>query len=72
MNIMKAIICEYKLGTIIDKIQEHLQESSIKGIRLVDTTDTQVVILVDDQPIDQSKANAWWEGFQAALGSYES
>jgi len=65
---MTPIICENNLKSIIDRIQDYLlKKENIKGIRLVDQSDDQVVLLIDNHPIDQSKADAWWEGFKSAL-----
>lgn len=65
---MEAIICKNDLSVIIDKLQEYLTEGHIKGMRLVDSSDQQVVILVDDKHITQERANDWWDGFKAGIG----
>lgn len=65
---MHPVICKNNIKNVIDKIQEYLSKgTNIKGIRLVDFSDSQIVLLIDDKPIDQEKANIWWEGYQAAL-----
>lgn len=65
---MTPIICKNNIRSVIDKIQEYLKKNgNIQGVRLVDQSDEQVVLLVDDSPIEQDKASAWWEGFSAAL-----
>ena len=66
---MLPIICDNSIKSVVDKIQEYVEKgSTIRGIRLVDQTEEQVVILVDDKPIGQDKADVWWEGFCSALG----
>lgn len=65
---MDTIICENDLRTVIDQLQEYLQEGSIQGMRLVDLSDNQIVLLIDDKPIDQATADIWWSGYKAALG----
>lgn len=65
---MTPIICKNELRSIVNKIQDYLQKNgTIKGIRLVDHSEEQVVLLVDDHPIEQEKADIWWEGFRSAL-----
>jgi hypothetical protein len=65
---MTPIICRNDLRSVIDRLQDYLIKSgTIKGVRLVDQSDEQAVLLVDNKPIDQDKAVAWWEGFRAAL-----
>ena len=65
---MTPIICENSLRPIVNKIQDYLAKSgTIRGIRLVDQSDEQVVLLVDENPIEQGKADVWWEGFRSAL-----
>lgn len=65
---MQTVICKNDIKNVIDKIQEHLsQGKNIKGMKLVDVSSSQVVILLDDNPISQEKADTWWEGYRAAL-----
>ena len=65
---MTPIICKNEVLFIVNKIQEFLQNhGTIKGIRLVDQTEEQVVLLVDENPIGQEKADIWWEGFRSAI-----
>lgn len=64
------IICQNDLAVIISKIEEYLNEDRIvKGIKLVDQTDEQVVLLISEEPIDQKMADIWWSGFNAFLGA---
>lgn len=65
---MEPIICGNNLETIINKIQDYILENRILGgIRLVDYSNDEIVILVDEKPIDQEVANIWWSGYKAAL-----
>lgn len=65
---MTPVICKNDLKSVIDKVQEYLnKDRMIKGIRLVEQTEDQAVLLIDDKPIEDAKALAWWEGFQSAL-----
>jgi len=64
---MTPIICKNDLRSVIGKIEEYLQKSPIKSIRLVDFTDKDIVLLVDNQPISQEMADIWWQGYKAAL-----
>ena len=46
---MEPIICKNDLQLVIDRLQEYLAEGSIiRGIRLVDQTDDQIVLLIDE------------------------
>ena len=65
------IICENDLQIVFDKIQEQIEKGSIiiKGIKLVDYTDKQIVILVSDNPISPELASIWWEGYTIGLRS---
>lgn len=65
---MDHIICKNDLETIVNKLQDYAQEGhNIQGIKLVDKTENQVVILVHDEPISQIVADIWWSGFRAAI-----
>lgn len=65
---MTPIICKNDLKSVLNKIQECLEKGrTIKGLRLVDCCEDQAVILIDDQPISQEKADVWWEGYSSAL-----
>ncbi len=65
---MQPLICENDARTVIIKIQEHLQENGIiKGICLVDSTEKNIVLLLDDEPIDPKMAEVWWAGYKFAL-----
>lgn len=65
---MVPVICENDLKKIVNQIQEYLSaKGSIRGIRLVDCSDKQVVLLIDESTISQETADAWWSGFRAAL-----
>ncbi len=66
---MEPIICQKDVRIIVNKIQEYLQNNGIiKGIRLVDDTGNQVVLLVDEEVIEQKVADAWWSGYNSFLG----
>ncbi len=66
---MQPIICKNDLKTIVDQLQEYVQKGrTIGGIRLVDQSDDQVVLLIGECPIDQNTADVFWSGWQAALG----
>jgi len=49
-------------------MQEYLnKEGNIGGIRLVDESNNQVVLLIDKKDIGQRDAEIWWSGYQSAL-----
>ena len=65
---MDTIICENKISTIVDKLQEYIDKNSmLGGMLLVDETEEQVVILLDKEPISKQIGEAYWQGFRAAL-----
>lgn len=65
---MTPIFCKSNICSVVNRLQDYLMKGgTIKGVRLVDQSDEQVVLLIDSQPIDQNQATAWWEGFKAAL-----
>ncbi len=65
---MESIICDNDTRTILDKMQVLIEKGCIiKGICLVDCTDDQAVILIDNEPINPKMAKVWWSGYKAAL-----
>lgn len=65
---MEPIICANNLMTVLGRLQDYLAEGRIiRGLRLVDSNDQDVVILVDERFIDEEKASIWWSGYKAAL-----
>ena len=67
---MQPIICENNVETVIDKIQKCLKQGmTIKGIYLVDSTEKEAVIVVDEQPIDERIAEVWWNGYKAGFSA---
>jgi len=65
---MKAIICKSDLTSVLKEMQEYLnKEGNIGGIRLVDESNNQVVLLIDKKDIGQRDAEIWWSGYQSAL-----
>lgn len=65
---MFPIICDNKPQTIVSKIQDYLKTGSvIKGMHIVDSNETQIVILVSDDIIDEKMASAWWSGYTWSL-----
>jgi len=65
---MKAIICKSNLESVLKNMQEYLNKGGIiGGIRIVDQTENQVVLLIDKSNINQEKADIWWDGYQSAL-----
>ena len=68
--LIHPIICANDLSVVVSMIEEYLNEKGIvKGIKLVDQTDSQVVLLVSEEPIDQKSADIWWSGYNAFLGA---
>lgn len=66
---METIFCKNNLPMVIDKLQDYLEKGrTIKGLRLVDISESQVVLLIDEQPITQERAHDWWDGYRAAIG----
>ena len=66
---MTPLICKNDLESVCNELQDYLKEGrKLGGLRLVDSSPKQVVILLDDQPINQATADVWWSGYQAALG----
>lgn len=65
---MKAIICKANLESVLKNMQEYLNKGGIiGGIRIVDQTSNQVVLLIDKSNINQETADIWWDGYQSAL-----
>jgi len=65
---MHPIISKNSVSDIIDIMQEYLKKGhTILGVCLLDETEDQVVILIDEKPINQEHAKIWWEGYRAAL-----
>lgn len=65
---MTPIICNNNIVDFIKGLQEALaKEDNIKGVCLVDSSESQIVVLVDNEPIDQKMAKVFWAGYQAAL-----
>lgn len=65
---MQAIICPSNIVSVVNKIQDFLEKGrTIKGIRVVDITDSEAVILIDESPISQDKADGWWQCYQSMM-----
>lgn len=65
---MCPIIRKNNVADVIGALQEYVQKIGIiKGVCLVDISEDQVVLLLDDKPIDKEHAQIWWEGYRAAL-----
>lgn len=65
---MKTIICQKDIKVITEKMSEHIsKEGPIGGIRHVEESNDQVVILLHSRDITDEMAQIWWEGYQAAL-----
>jgi hypothetical protein len=65
---MIPIICNNDLQDLLDKLQEYLQKNGkIGGMRLVDHTEQQIVILISEKPISAEIAEIWFEGYQNGL-----
>lgn len=65
---MEPIICNNTAEALAAKLQEYLSRGGIIGsVAVVDATDGQVVLLVNDEPITQQMAEIFWQGWQAAL-----
>ena len=65
---MEIIISENSVDGIIKGMQDFFQKNGkIGGMEIVDKNDTQVVLLVDDQPVDKRVAQAFWLGWQRAI-----
>lgn len=66
---MKPIICNTSPKVVIKHIKDFVEEKgNIKGIQLVDITDVQVVLLLDEKnTITKKDAELFWSGYQAAL-----
>ena len=65
---MESLICKNSVHSVMGELQEYLQKGGIiGGIRMIDSCDEQVVLLVDSEPIEDKIAQAWWNGFQAFL-----
>lgn len=64
------IICNNDVSSVVSKLQDYLEKGrTIKSVRLVDISDHQVVILVDDKSISQDRADGFWAGYRAGLGA---
>lgn len=65
---MYAILTTNDVQDVIKDIQEYLDKGGIiKSVKVVDQTDNQVVVILDDTPITQEKADIWWSGYRSGL-----
>ena len=66
---MDPIICSKNVETVVSAIKDYLgdKSKSIKDILLVETGDSQVVLLVDNEPINMHSAQIWWDGYSEGL-----
>jgi hypothetical protein len=65
---MQVIICQNDISVVIKQLQELLRkECIIKSMYIVDQSDDQVVVIVDDKEITQTRAEDFWSGYKAAL-----
>jgi hypothetical protein len=66
---MKSIICDNNIGQVIEELALYCSaEGKIGGMKLVDRSSGNVVILVSDEPITDDYAKGWWAGYETQLG----
>lgn len=67
---MQVLISDNNVENLLNKIQEYIDGGgNIKSVYLVDKTDDQVIVLVDEKKISKEAADAWWCGWTSALTS---
>lgn len=66
--IITPIICKNNPTEIVGKIQDYLNnKGSIASMCVIDTNNSEVVILVSTEKINDSLAKMWWDGYTHAL-----
>jgi len=66
---MDPIICSKDTETVISAIKDYLRDEtkSIKDILLIEHSGTQLILLVDNKPIQKDSAKIWWSGYSEGL-----
>ena len=65
---MHAILSTNDVKDVLKEIQDYLDKGGIiKSVKLVDQTSSQVVIILDEIPITQEKADIWWSGYSSGM-----
>lgn len=67
---LHPLICNNNLDEILEKIQDFIDTNgTIKGMAVVDKTDSQIIIVISpDKKITKEAAEIWWSGYTSALG----
>lgn len=65
---MTPIVCERSLDDVLKKLQEYVQGGGIiGGMSLVDSTGQQIIVLVNNSPINEEQAQIWWSGYLVGM-----
>jgi len=63
-----AILSTNDVKDVLKEIQDYLDKGGIiKSVKMVDQSGGQVVVILDETPITQEKADIWWSGYSSGL-----
>lgn len=66
---MKVAICANDGKAVLTCLTDYLKDGkTIKGLRSIDSTEGQLALLIDDKPIPDEMAEAYWAGYMDGMG----
>lgn len=63
-----AIVCQNDLSSFCSCVQDYFEKGGIiKDLKILETTEDQVVLIVSDKTMTQECAEAFWCGYQEGV-----
>lgn len=65
---MDPIICQSDVRIVLNTIQDFLRKGGIiKDLYVLEVDDSQVVLLLHDDLINENSAKIWWSGYSEGM-----